>query len=110
MRFVKMAAPQPRRYEAHATFDSGNPNWRTDPDLNRMYLTAVINHAKMRKQARGHLFLNEFFDDIGLPRTSAGQTSGWHDTDVSITIHPLDSDLEPQLLIWVEHDIHNHLA
>lgn len=110
MRIVKMVAPEPVRYEGHVLFDKDNPNWHPDADVNRMFLNGNIQFAKMRKQARGHLFLNEFFDSIGLPRTFAGQTSGWHDTDVSITLHPSVDDLEPWLLIWVERDIHTHLT
>jgi hypothetical protein len=110
MRVLKMVAEEPVRYEGHILFNDESPNWQPDADVNRIYLTTVIEHMRQRKLVRGHLFLNEFFDELGMERTFYGQTSGWWETDVSITIHPSVNDLHPWLLIWVERDIHKNLT
>ena len=110
MRYIKMVAEPPRRYEGHILFDEESVNWQPDPDINRLFLTGVIEHMRQLKQMRGHLFLNEVFDNLGMDRTFAGQTNGWWGTEVSITIHPSSDDVRPWLLIWVERDIHKNLT
>ena len=58
-------------------FDSKSRNYETNPDYNRMFLKAQQAFANDKLQTRGHLFLNEVLDDLGLPRTPAGQIVGW---------------------------------
>ena len=58
-------------------FDSKSRNYETNPDYNRMFLTAQQAFANDKLQTRGHLFLNEVLDDLDLPRTPAGQIVGW---------------------------------
>ena len=57
-------------------FDGNNVNW-TDPRYNEMFLKVQESWANERLQARGHVFLNDVYDMLGLPRTSAGQLVGW---------------------------------
>lgn len=58
-------------------FDNGCKGWEKDSDYNRMYLTNVQSYLNEKLRAEGHLFLNEVYDELGIPRTKAGQMVGW---------------------------------
>ena len=42
-----------------------------------MFLRAQQQYANDKLIAQGHLFLNEVYDMLGLPRTKAGAIVGW---------------------------------
>lgn len=46
-------------------------------DYNVAFLRGTQLMCNQRLQARGHLFLNEVYDDLGLERTPAGSQVGW---------------------------------
>lgn len=52
-------------------------HWTDDPDYNMLQLNGWERHLTDKLRARGHLFLNEVFDEIGLERTTEGQLVGW---------------------------------
>jgi len=62
------------------TFDKENLNW-TDAEqftgYNWMFLRHQQNWANDILRARGHLFLNEIYTMLGLPRTEIGAVVGW---------------------------------
>jgi hypothetical protein len=59
-------------------YDHNNPNWKTtSPDYNLMTLTANETYANQLLSIRGHVFLNDIFDAIGMPRTKEGSVVGW---------------------------------
>lgn len=58
-------------------FDKTSRNYETNRDFNMMFLRAQQNYANDVLRARGHLFLNEVYDMLDLPRTTAGQIVGW---------------------------------
>ena len=58
-------------------FDESCPDWRKDPELNLMFLRRQQDWANEKLKARGHLFLNEVYDMLGIPRTQTGQVVGW---------------------------------
>ena len=58
-------------------FDDGNTGWTKDPEYNLMFLRRQQDWANDRLKARGHLFLNEVYDMLGIPRSQAGQMVGW---------------------------------
>lgn len=58
-------------------FDSSSNAWQQNPELNLYFLKSVQSHANDILKVRGHLFLNEVYDMLGLPRTSAGAVVGW---------------------------------
>lgn len=58
-------------------FDCGNTGWTKDPEANLMFLRHQEQYANDILKTRGHLFLNEVYDMLGIPRTSAGQIVGW---------------------------------
>lgn len=53
------------------------PEWCPQPEYNLAKLRAVQEYATHRLNSRGHLFLNEVYDELGLERTSAGAVVGW---------------------------------
>ena len=58
-------------------FDEASSNWTKTPEYNLMFLTAQQQHANDLLRARGHVFLNEVYDMLDLPRSQAGQIVGW---------------------------------
>jgi len=46
-------------------------------DMNLNVLRSVERYSNDRLRIRGHLFLNEVLDDLGMQRTSAGAIVGW---------------------------------
>lgn len=58
-------------------FDEGCEGWTKDPDYNMMFLKDQQRYANDMLQAKGHLFLNEVYDLLGIQRTKAGQVVGW---------------------------------
>jgi hypothetical protein len=59
-------------------FDKSNPNWKsTSPDYNLMFVKAQETFATQLLNVRGHVFLNDIFDSLGMPRTREGAVLGW---------------------------------
>lgn len=53
--------------------------YEENPDYNRMVLRGAQQYANDKLHADGFLFLNDIFDELGMPRTKAGQILGWVD-------------------------------
>lgn len=51
--------------------------WDPQSEYNLAKLRSVQSYATLRLNAKGHLFLNEVFDELGLSRTPAGSQVGW---------------------------------
>lgn len=58
-------------------FDELNPKWKPGPDYNRLFIISIQNFANDRLNSRGHLFLNEVYDMLGMERVPEGQVVGW---------------------------------
>lgn len=58
-------------------FDDGCIGWDKDAEFNLMFLKHQQNYANDLLKSKGHLFLNEVYDMLGIPRTKAGQVVGW---------------------------------
>lgn len=58
-------------------FDESSPNWKNDASLNLYFLKIQQNYANDLLISRGHVFLNEVYDMLGLPRSKAGSIVGW---------------------------------
>lgn len=68
----------PHAMSAYAKFfDETTPNWKPDPEFNRIFLQAQQSYANQLLRSRGHLFLNEVYDMLGLDRTREGSVVGW---------------------------------
>lgn len=58
-------------------FDDGCNGWTKDPEYNLMFLKDQQRYANDLLKSKGHLFLNEVYDMLGIPRSQAGQIVGW---------------------------------
>jgi hypothetical protein len=58
-------------------FDKSSINWSETAEYNRMFLQNQQNYANDLLHSRGHVFLNEVYDALGIPRSSEGAVVGW---------------------------------
>jgi hypothetical protein len=58
-------------------FDPLSQNWSKEPEYNLIFLKAQQNYLNDLLRARGHVFLNEAYDQLGIPRSKAGAVVGW---------------------------------
>jgi hypothetical protein len=58
-------------------FDEVSVNWSKTPEYNLTFLLCQQNYMNDLLQSRGHVFLNEVYDHIGIPRSQAGAIVGW---------------------------------
>lgn len=58
-------------------FDEGSSSWNKEAEYNLMFLRSQQNYANDLLHARGHIFLNEVYDMLGIPRSEAGAVVGW---------------------------------
>lgn len=58
-------------------FDEACSQWSKNPEYNLMFLRSQQNYYNDMLKARGHVFLNEVYDALGIPRTQAGSIVGW---------------------------------
>lgn len=59
------------------TFDERSANWQKDPKVNQLFLICQQNYMNYLLNVRGHVFLNEVYDALGLQRSAVGQLVGW---------------------------------
>jgi hypothetical protein len=58
-------------------FDEVSPNWQPAPGYNQMFLQCQQNYMNDLLRQRGHVFLNDVFDALGIPRSKEGAVTGW---------------------------------
>jgi len=58
-------------------FDESCDQWTKNPEYNLMFLRSQQNYYNDMLKSRGHVFLNEVYDALGIPRTQAGAVVGW---------------------------------
>lgn len=76
MEHIEFADPETISIYARR-FDESNPNWSRRPEGNLLFLRCQQNTANDWLHSRGHVFLNEVYDMLGLPRSEAGCMVGW---------------------------------
>lgn len=75
---VKKMVIDPNMKSQYAKFfDEASPYWKKDSDQNYFFLKCQQNYANDILRSRGHIFLNEVYDMLGIPRTQAGAIVGW---------------------------------
>ena len=68
----------PNTYSIYARFfDDGCTGWEKNAEYNLSFLRIQQQYANDLLRSRGHLFLNEVYDMLGIPRTKEGQAVGW---------------------------------
>lgn len=60
-------------------FDEMSTEWSKDPEYNKMTLLRIQQTCNDMLHARGHLFLNDVYKELGIPETRVGQMVGWLD-------------------------------
>ena len=58
-------------------FDETNEKWNKDADTNRWFLNRVQSFFNDRLRTNGYVFLNDVYEELGFPKTKAGQVVGW---------------------------------
>lgn len=58
-------------------FDEYNKNWEKSAEKNHFFISCQQNYANHLLRARGHVFLQEVYDMLGIERTPAAQVVGW---------------------------------
>lgn len=75
-------------------------SWNPQPEYNLMFLRAQQNYFNDQLQARGHLFLNEVYDQLGLDHTKEGALVGWvkdsKNGDNFVDLGIFNKEMQPQ--------------
>lgn len=58
-------------------FDETASGWQRDAEANKFFLLQQQDYANEKLRAKGHMFLNEVLDMLGIPRQRVGQAVGW---------------------------------
>lgn len=58
-------------------FDESSLCWNRDGSQNLLFLRMIQNMANDKLKARGHVFLNEVYEMLGLPHSREGAVVGW---------------------------------
>jgi len=75
---VERRVIDPNKHSAYSRwFDSKNKNWQPNSEMNRMFVESIQHYYNQILIARGHVFLNEVYDYLGLERSAQGQIVGW---------------------------------
>lgn len=75
VKHVRVGEGEPSQYARF--FDELCPDFKKNAEYNMIFLKAQQNYANDMLQARGHVFLNEIYDMVGLERSGAGAVVGW---------------------------------
>lgn len=68
----------PTKYSDFAkVYDCGCTGWSKDPEQSLMFLKLQQSYANEKLKREGYLFLNDVYEMLGIPKTSAGQVVGW---------------------------------
>ena len=76
---VKVHRKDPNGYSQYAKLFSRDTSseWLPNPEYNVLTLKAKQSHLNDRLRVRGHLFLNDVYEALGLEHTKEGQLVGW---------------------------------
>jgi hypothetical protein len=75
---VEVADPTLLYSDYARCYDCGNKGWTDSSEANLTYLRQVQRYMNDKLRLRGHVFLNEVYDELGIPRSEAGQVVGWY--------------------------------
>lgn len=75
VRIMRVGTQDPSVYARF--FDQLNVNWKKTPEYNLIFLRCQQSYANDMLHARGHIFLNEVYDMLGIERSRAGAVVGW---------------------------------
>ena len=58
-------------------FDESSPYWRKDPEANLMFLRGVQDNLNEKLKRKGHLYLNDVYQALGLQESKVKCKAGW---------------------------------
>lgn len=58
-------------------FDEYSPFWKKNAEYNLIFLHSKMAYFNDLLNARGHVFLNEVYRELGIEETQVGQVAGW---------------------------------
>lgn len=74
----ELKVADPSKWSPYARFfDEGSPHWQPQGELNRLWIECQQTYLNNLLRARGFVFLNEAYEALGIPWSSAGQAVGW---------------------------------
>lgn len=100
---VKSLVTDGAKYGAYTfVFGPDNPNWNGFHDRNEWFLTTQENVMNDLLRARGHVFLNEVLERLGMEHTQAGAVTGWilngtGDNEIDFRMYKLDDKRAKEL-------------
>lgn len=73
-----VSSHDPEKMSPYARFfDEGSPHWQPEAEINFAWIECQQRYLNQLLRARGHVFLQEAYDALGIPRSSAAQAVGW---------------------------------
>jgi hypothetical protein len=77
-RALTVYSADPSKWSPYAKFfDAGSSYWKKDVEMNRIFLQVQQTYFNQKLQAKGFVFLNEVYEALDIPQSSAGQAVGW---------------------------------
>lgn len=58
-------------------FDESSPYWRKDPEANLMFLRGVQDNLNEQLKKKGHIYLNDAYQALGLQESKVKCKAGW---------------------------------
>ena len=93
---VEVVSDNPADYSEFARFfDSDCKEWEDDPEYNMMFLKGMQARANDLLKVKGHLFLNEVYEMLGMQPSKAGQIVGWTYNKETGESRTIDENGEP---------------
>lgn len=81
-------------------YDDSCAGWTKDEWFNRSFITHQERYLNDVLSVKGHLYLNEVYDRLGMARTRAGQLVGWiYEEGKSVKISILERKDDNSLLL-----------
>lgn len=75
---MEVVRADPNNWSPYAKFfDEASENWVKNAEMNRLFIQCQQSYANNLLHSRGHVFLNEVYDLLGLERSQAGSVVGW---------------------------------
>lgn len=78
---VKTLAKNPDSPFGHSSFavcfDERSSHWQKNVEMNRIILNSIQFQMNNKLRAYGHVFLNDVYDELDLPKSDQGQIFGW---------------------------------